>query len=134
MAGGKKGKAQKIILGEIKKQLILQAERWGRKNYYTPLKLEEIELEQCGRIKGELLSEKSNLEYELHVLGSDKGEVVAKVEKLGMYLKKADRVINAHKKLIEKLIQKNIGDRAQIQKAVSSINSGSSISVVVGEN
>ena len=89
----KSKKGQVRILNEIRDQLVLQAERWGRKGYYTPLKLEEIELEQCRKIRSDFLAEKSNLEYEMNMIGTDKREVLIKIERLESYIKKADRVI-----------------------------------------
>ncbi|OGC04077.1 hypothetical protein A2276_05615 [candidate division WOR-1 bacterium RIFOXYA12_FULL_43_27] len=124
----KAAKGQKIILEEIKKQLVTQAERWGRTDYYTPLKLEEIEIEQCRKISGELLSEKSNLEYELHFLESDKKEVLSKIDRLEIYIKKADRAIKRHEKLIEKIIGGKTGEKIQVGAKKSKI------SVLISDN
>lgn len=130
----RKKKAQLRILGEIRKQLILQAERWGKKDYYTPSKLEEIELDQCHKIKGELLSEKSNLEYEMHMLDSDKKEVLIKLERLNQYLKRADRVVNRHEKNIVRIIEKLIGNKKAIDRALKGIEPKSLISVLISDN
>ena len=124
-----KGKLR--LLNEIRDQLILQAERWGRKDYYTPLKMAEIELEQARRIKGDFLAEKSNLEYEMNMLGTDKQEVLIKTEKLGIYLKRCDRIIENYEKRIGKIIDKVIGDKAKIKKAESQIKPKSTISVII---
>ena len=127
----KSKKGQLRILNEIRDQLVLQAERWGRKGYYTPLKLEEIELEQCRKIRSDFLAEKSNLEYEMNMLGTDKKEVLIKIERLESYIKKADRVIEAHEKRIEKMLQKMIGDKSAIKKAESYIKTKPRISVMI---
>jgi len=129
---GKRKKGQVRILHEIRDQLILQADRWGRKDYYTPLKLEEMELEQCRKIRGELLAEKANLEYEMSMLGTDKKEVLVKIERLGIYIKKADRVMESHERNILKALQKRIGDKKEIKRAEKSIRSEPLISVVIG--
>ncbi|MBI5700574.1 hypothetical protein HZC34_01850 [Candidatus Saganbacteria bacterium] len=125
-------KSQKSILNEIKTQLILQAERWGRKDYYTQDKLEEMELDQCRKIKGDLLSEKNNIEYELNMLDTDKKEVLIKLERLEAYLKRADKVIKKHEKTITKLYEKKIGDTEMIKKAARGYNVKPKISVMVG--
>ena len=131
MARGAK-KAQAKILQEIKNQLVLQAERWGKKDHYTPLKLEDLELEQCRKIKGDLLAERSNLDYELHMLDTDKRELLIKLEKLEVYLKRADHVIGRHEKNMSKMIDKSIGDRKKIRNAERLYKKGSAISVLVG--
>lgn len=121
-------------MNEVKTQLILQAERWGRTDYYTPIKLEEMEREQCQRIAGELLSEKANLEYELHMLETDKHEVLIKIERLNVYLKKATQVVKKHEKSIGRIIEAKIGDRAKIRRATSMLEPRSFVSVLISEN
>src|SRR3989338_5075229 len=96
----KKGKKKNKLVGEILKQLIDESERWGQKDYYTPLKLEEIALEEAKKIRADLLSEKSNLEYEMNMLGTDKREVLLKTQKLGGYIARADKVIQEHEQKI----------------------------------
>jgi len=131
---GKRKKAQLRVLEEIKNQLVLQAERWGREGHYTPLKLEEMELDASWKIKGDFLAEKANLEYELHMLDSDKKESLIKLEKLEGYLKKADRVIVRHEKRIKKMIEKLIGDKGETKKALSLIEKHPRISVLISDN
>jgi hypothetical protein len=125
-------KGQMRLLTEVKDQLLLQADRWGRKGHYTPLKLEEMELEQCRKIKGDLLAEKSNLEYEMSMLGTDKKEVLIKIERLESYIKKADRVIEGHERGISKILDKIVGDKKAVKRAEDLIRSKSQISVMVG--
>lgn len=125
----RKNKARLKILDEIKKQLILQAERWDRKDLYTPLKLEEMELLACQKVRGEFMAEKNNLEYELQMLGTDKKEVLIKLEKLNVYLGKADGLIKRHEKALQKLIQKKLGDPA----AGKYFKQPTLVSVMVGE-
>lgn len=127
-------KAQTRILKEIQKQLILQAERWGRKEFYTPFKLEEMELAQCRKITGELLAEKANLEYELFLLDSNKRDVLIKLERLETYLKKSSRVIKRHEKTISKMLDKIVGDKRKIKKALEYVEPKSFVSVLVCDN
>ena len=130
----KQKRAQKRVLDEIKNQLILQAERWGRVGYYTPLKLTEMVLEQCRKIKGDFLAEKANLEYELHRVGTDKKECLIKLEKIQSYLKKADRVIARHQKSISKMLDKLVGNRDELQNALSYVLKEPKVSVLIGDN
>ncbi len=127
----KKKKAQMQLLEEIKKQLIIQAERWGRTGFYTPLKLEEMELEQCRKILGEFFSEKANLEYELQMLESDTKEAIIKLERLENYVNRAKGVILRHQRKIKRLIEKLIGDREKTNKAVRYLNKDQKVSVLL---
>ena len=124
-------KAQKLVLDEIKKQLILQAERWGRADHYTPLKLEEMEIEQGYKILGDLYAEKSNLEYELHILGTDKHEVLIKIERLNVYIKRALSITQKHENKIRKIIGKSYGDISKISLALAN---KSAVSILISEN
>lgn len=96
------------MLDEIKNQLVLQAKRWGREDYYTSVKLEEMELSQCGKILGDLLSEKANLQYEAQAMDENKKEIGLKLSKLDLYIKKAARVMKKHEKSISKVLSKSI--------------------------
>ncbi|NQU17744.1 MAG: hypothetical protein HQ564_06715 [Candidatus Saganbacteria bacterium] len=131
VGGGKKAKGQMRVLEEIKNQLVLQADRWGRKGHYSSLRLIEMEQSQCGQIRGELLSERSNLEYELHILGSNKKDVLAKIDRLKTYVIKADRLGERYQKDISRAIDKMIGDRKAIKRALSGMSAESSVSVVI---
>jgi len=128
----KKKKAELRILEEIKNQLILQAERWGRVGYYTPLKLEEMELEQCSKIMGEFFSEKANLEYELQMLSSDTREAIIKLERLENYVKRAKGVMRKHERKIKRLIEKLIGDKDKTEKAVNCFKKKPKVSIYLG--
>ncbi len=132
----KKKKAQMMILNEVKKQLLLQAERWGRVGYYTPLKLEEMELDACDRIKSDLLAEKANLEYELQLINTNRREIEMKLGRLDMYLKKADRVSEAHNRAINKTLDKLVGDKKKTMGALERLKYESSglVSVVINDN
>jgi len=132
----KKIKAQKMILNEVKKQLLLQADRWGRTGYYTPLKLEEIELDACRRIKGDLLAEKANLEYELQMMNDHRREIELKIQRLELYLNRADRVSKKHVKTIDKMIEKLVGDRKKTLGALDRVGftEDSFVSVLISDN
>jgi homoserine acetyltransferase len=131
----KRKKAQSIILDEIKKQLILQAERWGKTGFYTPMKMEEMELDAVRRIRGDLLAEKSNIEYEMQMLASNKRELDIKVQKLGMYLKRAEKIGKKHDKNIEKILERSIGNRKNLTGAINrTIGERSTISVLISDN
>ncbi len=127
-------RSQMAIIEEIKNQLILQAERWGRANYYTPAKLEEMELDAAKRIKGDFLAEFTNLQYELNLLESDKKEIIIKIERLESYIKRAERVVGKHEKNIKKMLEKTLGDLAKTKRAISLIQAQPAISVLLGEN
>lgn len=115
---GKRKKAQSMILDEVKKQLVLQAERWGRAGHYTPLKLEEIELDAVRRILSDLLAERANLEYEMQTITENKKDIDIKLSRLQSYLKRAERVGQKHDKNITKMIDKLVGDRKKTNNAL----------------
>ena len=134
--GNKKAKAQMMILEEVKQQLILQADRWGRSGYYTPLNLEEMEVDAGRRIKGDLLAERANLEYELQMLEVNRREIEMKLSRLESYLKRADNVIKKHSKAVEKTIEKLVGDRKKTYGAMERVKMGthSFVSVLINDN
>ena len=134
--GNKKAKAQMLILEEVKQQLLLQAERWGRSGFYTPLKLEEMEVDAGSRIKGDLLAERANLEYELQMLEGSRREIEMKLSRLDGYLRRADNVIKKHSRSVEKTIEKLVGDRKKTFGALDRVKmrSRSVISVMISDN
>ncbi|MFH1617441.1 MAG: hypothetical protein ABIB65_02565 [Candidatus Margulisiibacteriota bacterium] len=129
----KKNKGKFKVLEEIKNQLILQAERWGKKDHYTPLRLQEMELAACRKIKGDFLAEKANLEYEMQMLGTDKKEVLIKIEKLNMYISKSDFVIEQYQRKIERMLEKLCGDKKEVDRALKRVRESHKVSVMVGE-
>jgi hypothetical protein len=68
--GGKKqiGAQQKVI-GEIRKQLVTQANNLGLNNYYTKERIIDIQIAQCEKIKRKFEEEKNNLQYQLAFFG-----------------------------------------------------------------
>ena len=68
--GGKKqAKAQQKIIGEIRSQLIAQANNLGMKGSYEQASLLEIQISQCEKILYKFKEEKANLEYQLAFMG-----------------------------------------------------------------
>ncbi len=130
----KKNRGQLRVLEEIKTQLILQAKRWGKENYYTPDKLEEMENDQCRKILSDLLTEKINLEYEAHLIDCNKREIEIKLEKLNMYIKKSISVSKRHEKNISRYIDRLSGDQGKIKRATDLINRKPRVSVLLSEN
>lgn len=134
MAKKNRKKGEQKIIKELLSQLVLQGERWGLKDYYTPLKLEEMRLDVCREIMGELLTEKSNLEYELHTVGTNKRDALIKIERLSSYIQKAKRSIEQHQNKITKILEKNITDKDQLALALNRVKPGSSVSVFLNSN
>ena len=61
----KQRRVQQRVVGEIRKQLITQANRLGLKDYYTQEKITDIQKEQCQKILWKFIEEKMNLNYKL---------------------------------------------------------------------
>lgn len=118
----KKKNGQKKLINELKNQLLIQAERLGVKEKYTPIVMAEMKIDAVRRILGEFYSERANLEYELNMLGSKKKEILIKLERLNSYVRKAESLGRRHNEAIEKLVEKGMGDRKSARKAVSRIN------------
>ena len=84
-------------------------------------------------LKNHLLSfysERSNIEYEMQVLGTDKKEVLIKLEKLEIYIKRAERLLDMYKKYFGKVFKTQNEEKEKIEKFLTK----SRISVSVGEN
>lgn len=89
----KKIKAERTIVAEIRKQLISQMSNLGEKDYYTPEKILEIQIEQCLLIKSKMTEEKGLLEYQCNMLSSGiAGEDIG-AEQLDQKLAKALRIL-----------------------------------------
>ena len=118
----KKKGSQKKLIGELKNQLFIQAERLGIRERFTPTFMEEMKIDSLRKILTEFYMERSNLEYELNILGSNKKEVLIKLERLNAYIRKAEGLRDRHFKSFEALLDKQVGDRVRTQKAVSRLN------------
>lgn len=134
MAGYKRKTAKLRLLNEIKKQLILQAERWGKKGYYTPLKLEELELDQCDGIYTDFLAERCNLDYEFNLLDCDTHETLIKLERLEGYIKKAKRAIKKHRQSIKKHLDKMVTEKDKLKSILARLKPENNISVLISSN
>jgi hypothetical protein len=117
----KKKTAQKKLINELKNQILVQAERLGIRDEFSPVYMEELKLDSTGRILTEFYMERSNLEYELNILGSNKKELLIKLERLNAYIRKAQGLREKHLKAYESLLEKGMGDKKKTQKAVSRI-------------
>ena len=118
----KQKKSQKNLINELKNQLLIQSERLGVRERYTPVALAEMELESIRRILTEFYAERSNLEYELNVFGSSKKEALIKLERLNSYVRKAETMLARSLKSYEKLLEKGQGDKAGALKAARRLN------------
>jgi hypothetical protein len=114
----KKKNSQKRILAEIQNQLMIKAKKLGVDHLYTPLRLEEMKLEAAKRIMGDLLAEKTNLEYERSLTGEQNKDSIIKLEKITAYINKALRVIDKHEKNIERMLAKTVGDPHKTKNAL----------------
>ncbi len=115
----KKKNTQKKLINELKNQLLIQAERLGIRDRYTPIVMEEMELEAVRKILTEFYMERANLEYELNMLGSNKKEILIKLERLHAYIRKAEGLRDRHLKNFEKLLEKGMGDIEKTKKVVN---------------
>lgn len=118
----KKKNAQKKLINELKNQLLIQAERLGVRDRYTPVVLEEMKIDALRRILAELYMERSNLLYELNMLGSKKKEILIKLERLNAYIRKGEGIREKHLANFERLIEKGIGDRKKTLRVVSRLH------------
>jgi hypothetical protein len=61
----KQVRSQMRVVGEIRKQLVLQAKRLGMKDYYTQENILDTQTRQCQRILNKFQEEMMHLEYQL---------------------------------------------------------------------
>lgn len=118
----KKQSSQKKLINELKNQLLIQAERLGIREQYTPAVMEEMKIDSIRKILTEFYMERANLEYELNMLGSNKKEILIKLERLNSYIRKAESLREKHYVSFGKLLEKGMGDIAKTKKAVSRLN------------
>jgi hypothetical protein len=117
----KKKNAQKKLVNEIKNQLLIQAERLGVREHFGPVAAEEIKLDSVKKILTDFYMERSNLEYELNILGSNKKELLIKLERLNLYIRRAVTMHERHLRTYETLLEKGMGDIAGARKAANRI-------------
>lgn len=113
----KKLKAQQRIFKELEKQLLTQAERLGVKEDYPPLRLKEIEYEAVRKHLLSFYMERANLDYEMQMLGTNKKETLIKMERLGVYIKRAERMKRQYEEKIQKMLDKLLPNKEEVEKA-----------------
>ncbi len=110
----KRKKAQARLFNELRNQLMIQAEKLGKRDYYTPYRIAEIRSGSLRDILTELYIERANLEYEMQTPGSQKHEVLRKLEKLHRYIAKAERLQENNNSQIAKLIGRKVKIREDL--------------------
>jgi hypothetical protein len=114
----KKKNSQKKIINELKNQILIQAERLGIRELYTPAVMAELKVDSARKILNDFYAERSNLEYELNMLGSQKQEVLIKLERLNYYIRKAEGLREKNSKQLDNLLEKTVGDRKKTNRAL----------------
>lgn len=124
----KKAKGQLKIFNELEKQFLIQAERLGIQDRYSPIKIKEIEYEALKKHMMAFYAERANLEYEMQMLGSNKKETLIKLERLEVYIKRAERMKENYEKLFNKAFEGMLKEGKIANETVN----GKKISVLVG--
>lgn len=121
MAGNKRKKAQEKILSEIQSQLTIKAKKLDIMDRFSDENFETMKVDAAHNILDDLNSEKSNLEYELYMKGILDKDSTIKLEKINMYINKAQRVIDKHAKIVEKLTGKARDQMTKARDAVKKL-------------
>lgn len=116
----KRIKAQMRIFRELETQLMTQAERLGIRDRYSPLRLKELEYDALKKHLIAFYQERANLEYEMQMLGTDKKETLIKLERLEVYIKRAERMGEMFESDIQKMIAKLSPDSEKAKKVIAS--------------
>lgn len=117
----KKKNKQIQLINEMENQLLIQAERLGVRERYTPLAMEEMGIDAARKILTEFYMERANLEYEMSMMGTNKKELLIKLEKLHGYICKAEGLRDKHLKKIDKLLEEGVGDQKMVRIALQKI-------------
>lgn len=110
----KKVRSEKMVVAEIRKQLLMQAEKLGMKDYYSEEKINEIQSDQCGKIENKLSEELSSLNYQLSMFDmgfageQSESEIKSKIFKMSGFVSKAQGRMNYHSKNRSKLAGKRM--------------------------
>jgi len=112
----KRKSAQQRILHELKSQLVTKAKKLGIEHDFSGVNFEMMKVDSVKRILGDLLAEKSNLEYELYIKGILDKESTIKLEKINSYIKKAERIIEKYQKMIDKEMAKLTPQKEEIKE------------------
>ncbi|MFH1387322.1 MAG: hypothetical protein ABIH50_06640 [bacterium] len=115
----KKLKAQLRIFKELETQLMLQADRVGIKDRYESLSLRELEGEALQKHLVSFYQERSNLEYEMQLFGTNKKETLIKLERLESYIKRAERMAAATEQKIKQVAGRTGPDQDRALKATA---------------
>lgn len=118
----KRKNSQKKLVNELKNQLMIQAERLGIKDDYSPLYFEEIKLDSVRKIMTEFFMERANLEYEMQMVGTNKKELLIKLERLHAYIRKAQGLHAKHAQKYEDIIEQGTGDQELTRLALKKVN------------
>ncbi|OGB90893.1 hypothetical protein A2625_07630 [candidate division WOR-1 bacterium RIFCSPHIGHO2_01_FULL_53_15] len=92
------------IFRELETQLFTQAERLGIRDRFSALQIKEYEHDAIRQHLIAFYQERANLEYEMSMFGTDKKETLIKLERLEVYIKRAERLAKAYEKSIGKLL------------------------------
>ena len=115
----KKIKAQMRVFQEMESQLLMQADRVGVRDDFMPSRLKEMEYDSLKKHILSFYAERSNLEYEMQMFGVDKKEVLIKMEKLEVYIRRAERLRELYDKYFQKSSEKQNKDKSIIEKSIS---------------
>ncbi|OGC06487.1 hypothetical protein A2526_03010 [candidate division WOR-1 bacterium RIFOXYD2_FULL_36_8] len=126
----KKIKAQMRVFQEMESQLLMQADRVGVRDDFMPSRLKEMEYDSLKKHILSFYAERSNLEYEMQMFGVDKKEVLIKMEKLEVYIRRAERLRELYDKYFQKSSEKQNKDKSIIEKSISK----NKISVSIGDD
>jgi hypothetical protein len=115
----KKLKAQMKIFKELETQLMVQAERLGVREDFDPFHMKELECDALNKHLIAFYQERANLEYEMQMLGTNKKEVLIKLERLGVYIRRAEKMAEQDQKEFRKMLDKLTPGKEAALKAVA---------------
>ncbi len=115
----KKVKAQMRIFKELEDQLLIQAERVGVREDYSPMHMREIEYDALKKHLIAFYQERLNLEYEMQMLGTDKKEILIKLERLEVYIGRAERMLQLYDKEMAKILERLTPEKDKVEKAIA---------------
>jgi hypothetical protein len=125
----KRKKAQEKILGEVKSQLTIKSKKLGVEDKYSAVNFESMKMDAAKKIFDDLNIEKTNLQYELYMKGKLDKESTIKLEKVDMYINKAQRVIDKYDRNIKKMSEGASKDKLKAKDASKKIDLPPKISV-----
>jgi|GEM_PF-5152918 len=102
----KQVKTQKAVTGEIRSQLMKQAQNLGAADMYDKTALLEIRLEQAERVRGLFAEEKMHTDYRLCLFDSGinrhekRQDILSRLYKVSGFLSKASQRVELHKRAL----------------------------------